>query len=211
MILFALAAQLSLPTITDTRVPDVREILSYTDFPQFLLNQGDADRTVYTRTTVRPDGTIDNCAAEASSGDQRLDAYTCALIVKRAKFLPARWVDGSAVYGVLRMPVRWLILNSVNAPSEGVPDLELSVNHLPKGAHSSVDINLQIAADEKGHPVSCAEWAPAIDDRSKRFPELVPIACQQATASLVLTSPIDASGKPARSVQSATVRFKLGH
>jgi hypothetical protein len=210
MFLLALTAQLSLPTLTDTRVPDVREILSYADFPQFLLKQGDVDRIVYTRTTVRPDGTIDNCAAEASSGDQRLDVYTCALIVKRAKFLPARWVDGSAVYGVLRMPVHWLTLDSVDPPSEEVPDLDLSVNHLPKGAHSFVDVNLQIAADDKGHPVSCVEWAPSMNDRRKRFPELVPIACQQATASLLLTPAVDASHKPTRSVQSVTVRFRLG-
>jgi hypothetical protein len=108
------------------------------------------------------------------------------------------------------MPVHWLTLNSVDPPSKEVPDLDLSVNHLPKGAHSFVDVNLQIAADDKGHPVSCTEWTPPINDRSKRFPELVPIACQQATASLVLIPPVDASGKAARSVQSVSVRFRLG-
>lgn len=210
MFLFALAAQLSLPTITNARVPDARAIFTGDDFPAFLLKQGDADRIVHTRTTVRPDGTIENCVAESSSGDQRLDAYTCALIVKRAKLNPARWIDGSAVYGVLRMPVRWMILNSIDDLSERSPDLEVSVNHLPKGAHSFVDVQLQIAADDKGHPVSCVEWQPPPNASGKHFPELVPIACQQATASLTLSPPVDASGKPERSVQSVFVDFKLG-
>jgi hypothetical protein len=210
--LFALAAQFSLPALTDTRVPDVRAVFSGNDVPAYLVDQGRVDLTVYTRTTVRPDGRIQNCVAETSSGDPRLDAYTCALIVKRAKFLPARWVDGSAAYGVIRMPVRWTVGDG--PPPEGgksnVPDLDLSVNHLPKGALSMVAVTLEIAADEKGRPLTCAEWPQPPNDHGKHFPELVPIACQEARASLVLSPPLDASGKPARSIQSVSVHFKLG-
>jgi hypothetical protein len=160
--------------------------------------------------TVRPDGTIQACGAEASSGDGKLDTYTCTLIVRRAKFRSAQWVDGSATYGVIRVPVRWTVYSDDNLKLHPtIPDLDLSVNHLPKGADSYVDVYLEVAADEKGHPVSCGEWGPPKDAQTNDYPELVPIACQQATASLVLTPPIDSSGKPARSVQSVTVRFTL--
>ena len=208
--LFALAAHFSLPTPTNTRIADVRAIFTADDVPAYLVDQGEVDRTVYTRTTVRPDGSTQSCVAEASSGDQKLDAYTCALIIRRAKLSTARWLDGSAAYGVIRLPVRWTVGDSVPGSREDVPDLVLSVNHLPKGANAFVDVDLQIAADEKGHAVSCTEWAPPINDYGKHFSELVPIACQQATASLVLTPPLDTSGKPVRSVQSVSVHFKLG-
>ena len=208
--LFALAVQLSVPTVTHVPVPDVRALFSADDVPDYLVRQGEVDRTVYTRTTVRPDGTTEGCVAATSSGDPTLDAYTCALILKRAKFLPARWIDGSAVYGVIRVPVRWQVTDSPsgNSPDTIVADLDLSVNHLPKGAHQSVLVELQVAADESGRPVSCEGWTPAPGSHGKRFPELIPIACEQATASVVLTPPADPSGKPMRSVQIVSVRFK---
>jgi hypothetical protein len=210
--LFALAAQFTLPIPANGRVPDVRALFTADDVPGYLVSQGEVDRTVYTRTTVRPDGIIQGCAVEGSSGDPRLDAYTCALIVRRAKFLPARWTDGSAAYGVIRVPVRWRVTNSAppkdDSLSSNIPDLDLSVNQLPKGAGSVAGVTLKIAADENGRPVTCAEW-PRLDDHSKHFAELVPIACQQITA-LTLSPPVDASGKAVRSIQTVSVRFKLG-
>ena len=209
-----LAAQFSIPLPTNAHIPDVRSLFSPDDVPQYLIDKGEVDLTVDTRTTVRPDGTIEGCVAEHSSGDPKLDAYTCALIVRRAKFLPARWADGTAAYGVIRAPVRWQVTSNPGSgagrSTSEVPDLELSVNQLPKGAPSVVPLMLQIEADDKGHPLSCAEWAPLADDHSKHFPELVPIACQQATASLTLFPPLDASGKAVRSVQTVSADFKLG-
>lgn len=211
--LLALAAQFSPPTPTRTRVPDVRALFTTDDFPAYLVHQGSVDRTVYTRTTVRPDGMIESCVAEISSGDRRLDGYTCALIVRRAKFHPATWADGSAVYGVVRVPIRWTVTDGgppKHDMESTIPDLDLSVNRLPKGAHSMVGLTLDIAADEKGHPVTCAESPTPANDHSRRVPELIALACQQATASLVLSPPIDASGKAVRSIQNVSVHFKLG-
>jgi len=210
MFLFALAAQFSLPLSAKSHSTEVRGIFSGDDVPHYLVEQRNVDLVVGTRTTFRPDGSIQSCVAETSSGDSRLDAYTCQLLVRRTKkFIPAQWIDGSSVYGVIRAPVRWQV--SSGGPTREhpmLPDLDLSVNQLPKGAHSPVRVDLQIAADKKGHPVSCAE-RPATG-AAKPIPELVSLACQQATATLVLTPPVDASGKPVRSVQSAWVQFNLG-
>ena len=209
--LFALAAQLSAPTLMNRRVGDVRAIFSYDDVPGYLVQQAPVDRTVYTRTTVRPDGTIQSCVAESSSGDPRLDAYTCRIIVKRAKFVPARWPDGSAAYGVIREPVRWRVTDSPSEDDRGlpVPDLAFSVNRLPAGAHSAT-VDLQVAANETGRPLSCVEGPPAPPDDNKRFPELVALACRQATETLRLSPPVDGSGKAVRSIQTVSVRFRVG-
>jgi hypothetical protein len=213
MMWLALAAQLSLPTLRGS-IPDVRAVFSADDFPAYLQMAG-VSRAVFTRTIVRPDGSIQSCVAEATSGDPKLDAFTCAIIVKRAKFRPATWVDGTAAYGVGRVLVQWVVgspLSEEASSKAAVADVDLSVNRLPKGARSIVIVRLQIAADERGHPVTCAE-VPPVDkaDAKRRFPELVPIACQQAMAGLTLVPVLDDSRKPVRSVQNAFVRFKLDH
>ena len=214
MVWFALAALLSMPVPVNGRAPDVRAIFSADDFPAYLQRAGES-RIVYTRTTVRPDGTTQGCIAETSSGDPALDAYTCGLIVKRARFLPAKWTDGTPVYGVIRVPVSWMISDGPPSNEDTlkatIPDLEMSVNHLPKGAHSIVGVSLEIAADETGRPVTCAEWTPIKTDPRKHFPELIPLACQQVMAGDRLTPPVDAAGKTVRSVQSFSVHFKIGH
>lgn len=195
------------------RIPDIRAVFSVDDFPSYLQRKA-VSLTVHTATTVRPDGTVQDCFVEGSSGDRVLDAYTCALIVKRARFSPAKWPDASPAYGVIRVPVLWD--SGVRPPSEeevlkaDVPDLELSVNQLPKGARSIVGVSLEIAADESGRPVACAE-TPPLDKKHRHFPELVPIACEQVMTHVMVRPALDASGKAVRSVQSVSVHFKLDH
>ncbi len=179
---------MSLPTTSDPRDGDITALFSSDDFPRYLVKAGaDLSKTVLTRTTVRSDGSTDNCTAEVSSGDSLLDAYTCALIVKRAKFHPATWTDGSAVFGVIRVPIHWRIAFA-NTPDDPLkladPDLELSVNQLPKGAKSLVSITLELAADENGRIVACVEKPPTKYDRTKQFPELVAVACRQALKNI---------------------------
>ena len=210
MLWMALAAQLSIPVPIGTRLPDVRAIFSADDFPAYLQMQG-VSRVVHTRTTVRPDGGVDGCAVEGSSGDPKLDAYTCGLIVKRAKFMPAKWIDGTAAYGVIRVPVSWRIANSPPSETEMLkaaePDLELTVNQLPKGAGSIAVLILEIGADAAGHPITCAEEPVAWSASKRHFPELLGLACQRVMAEYNAVPPLDPSGRAVRSVQTVSVRF----
>jgi TonB family protein len=213
MLWFAVASLMSLPVPTNVREPDVRAIFSVDDFPAYLVQEG-ISRTVYVRATVSPDGTLQSCGAEVSSGDSKLDAYTCQIVVRRAKFSPAKWPDGTTVYGVLRVPINWVISDSP-LPDEALlkaiaPDLELSVNKLPQGAHKVVGVELEVAADESGRITACEEEPTFRGDPRKHFPELVPIACEQA-ATLRLSPPTNASGKPMRSVQTVSVHFEAAN
>jgi len=55
MIWLALAAQMSLP-ISSSGISDVRGLFSYGDMPRYLIEAGeDLSKTVFTRTTVRPE------------------------------------------------------------------------------------------------------------------------------------------------------------
>jgi TonB family protein len=204
MFWIALAAQISMPLPIGLRVPDVRAIFSYQDYPADLLAAG-ISGTVFARITVRPDGVVQDCVAEATSGNRELDTYTCRLIVKRARFAPAKWTDGSPAYGVVAVPVTWSI--GMPRSEEQGADLELSVNQLPEDARSVVGLALEIAVDETGNIVTCVEY-PSVASRPRYFPELVRLACQQATTGLTVTPAVDASGRPVRSVQALSVRFK---
>jgi len=192
--------------------PDVRTIFSYNDVPSYLLEAGDVDVTVYTRTVIRPDGSIQGCTAEESSGDAKLDAYTCKLIVRRAKFVPGTWSDGSPAFGVVRVPVRWrVVTNGTNKAPPAAADLDLSVSQLPKGAGKTLNMSLAIGADSTGRPVTCADYQLGPTTPPRRFPELVELACQQVLAKFLAVAPLDSSGKPVRSVQSVSVRFVSDH
>jgi protein TonB len=213
IVLAAPAAHISMPALRRSN-PDVRAVFSYNDVPSYLMEIGEVDRTVYSRTTVRPDGSIQGCTAEYGSGDRALDTYTCQLISKRARFMPARWLDGSPVYGVVRMPIRWLVTSAPPPSEDSQPttaDLEISVNQLPQGARKAINVTLEIGADAGGQPLTCSEYAFEMRKPSPHYPEFVQIACKQVLKSFKAVAPLDAGGKPARSVQSLSVRFLAGH
>lgn len=211
MIWMILAAQSTAQIPVSQPLSDVRSLFSVQDFPDYLLHSGEVMRTVYTRTTIGDDGTAKGCSIELSSGDAKLDAYTCAIIIKRGRFAPAKWVDGSPAYSVLRFPVTWTVTTSVPSDEERLravtPDLELSVNQLPKSAHKFVDMTLELAVDETGHIVSCSEMPRAAGDPRQQFPSLVSLVCGAATKGLTLRPPIGTSGKPMRSMQTASVQL----
>jgi hypothetical protein len=214
MLWLALAAQMSLP-VANVRGADVRSLFSVNDFPAYVQKAG-VSRTVYTRTTVRSDGTVQGCVADGKSGDPKLDVYTCGLIARRAKFRPASWMDGSPAYGVIRVPVSWIVTYHPQSYEQmlqsSIPDFEVTVSRLPEGAHQIAGANVVVAADETGHPVACAEDRPAgktVDEH--RFPELVPIACEQVMKTYTVMPVTDDSGKAVRSIQNVVVHFKLDH
>src|SRR4051794_14999578 len=101
-----LATQLSMPMALGVPIPDVRAIFSADDMPAYVQAAG-VTRSVPTRTTVRLDGIPQDCGVERTSGDPKLDLYTCAIILQRARFSPAKWVDGSPVEAIIRVPVTW--------------------------------------------------------------------------------------------------------
>jgi hypothetical protein len=199
MLWILLALQLSIPVL-------LKPVFSPDDVPQYIA-QGDIARDVYFRTTVRPDGTIQGCTVEVSSGDPALDAYTCALVVKRAAFHPAKSIDGSPAFGVIRLPATWASSNASAERAGSLADLELSVNKLPAGLHSPALLMLQVAADSAGRVTAC-EDVPG-SPPSNHSPELVSLACSQLRSTYSADPAKDDAGKPVPSVQLMHVEFKV--
>lgn len=65
--------------------------------------------TVGYRLEVGLDGRVAECHIDASSGHASLDAGTCQLLRRRARFVPARDVDGSAMAWTYRGSIRWML------------------------------------------------------------------------------------------------------
>jgi hypothetical protein len=175
------------------------------DFPAFLDASG-VSRRVFVRVTIGPDADLKSCQIEMSSGDTRTDQYTCELVKKHGHFRAARWIDGSPVFGVIRLPVDW-VTGSPFPRTAMHGDLDVTVNRLPDGAPSPDFERLILAVDEEGHITKCEgdeAWAPGMD---KNDPQLAQVACDALTKSYKPVIPRDATSKPEQSVQNALVRF----
>jgi hypothetical protein len=202
----AVASQFTAPPPTE-----VLKVFSPYDMPAYVQIE-EINRFVSTRTTVRPDGKPQDCSLERSSGDAKLDALTCAIIMKRGSFEPPNWVDGSPAYAIIRAGVTWAIGGPASKEERREaypPDIQLTVRQLPSGAHSPTDIQLVIAADENGRVVGCQQGVPVDGHREKAFPQLVSVACREMTRQYSAIPAKDAAGRRVRSVQSATASFSI--
>lgn len=59
------------------------------------------------RLEIAADGRVTGCTITASSGHPELDAATCALVSKRARFQPARGSEGQPVAGSYSNAIDW--------------------------------------------------------------------------------------------------------
>jgi TonB family protein len=76
------------------------------DYPTSALDAG-ASGDVQVRLAVANDGRPKGCAVMQSSGHSALDATTCAIFVRRARFTPARTKQGKPVEAPYVLTIRW--------------------------------------------------------------------------------------------------------
>lgn len=204
--LFALL-QIAMPLETNSKLNDVRALFSPDDMPRRLEVSGKSARLI-TRTTVKDDGSIVGCIAEVSSGDPTIDEHTCKIILRRARFLPARWSDGTPVYGVVRVPIAWIMGFPPPPSNDNVYDIEIMVERLPTGAGSSARVTVAASVDETGNIIDCIGFpAPRPRRRDAYFAELNGLACQQIKKDMRLVPPKDEEGNPVRSIQAVSALF----
>ena len=200
MLWIALAAQLSAPVPTN-----LPKWFSYDDVPAYLIERSPGLWLIGVRVTVGPDGVVESCDVESTSGIERLDQFTCRRIKQRAKFAAAHSPEGSAASGVYRTTMHFAVADSpFNTSNASVPDVDVSVASLPAGLKSPALVRVMFAVDQEGRMRSCtAEPRENVSNN----PELVPIACEQLTKLYKPVPVRDAAGNAVPSVQNATVRF----
>jgi periplasmic protein TonB len=84
-------------------------IFSYDDYPPEALRNG-WEGTVQAELTVNEQGAVEICRIIQSSGHEVLDAATCGLIIRRARFTPAKDESGKPIKDtVTSPPINWRI------------------------------------------------------------------------------------------------------
>ncbi len=202
MFWIALAAQIAAPVPGDGTLwfrPD--------DTPVDLLIKGTGLWQTSVRLTVTPEGTLQSCDIEKSSGIRDLDNWTCKLLLRRAKFQAAR-IDGAPTFGVFRTSIIWAVADAPWDTSKmAIPDIEVSVRQLPAGLASPTYVRVMFVVDEAGAKSSCTAEDLKTPDRKTNHPALVPVACEQVLKLLNAAPVTDRTGKRVVSVQNARVRF----
>ena len=78
------------------------------DYPAEALKKGEQGEVRFL-LTVAVNGRVRACEIVASSGSRSLDATTCRLVAKRARFAAARDVEGRAVEGKYPGRINWVL------------------------------------------------------------------------------------------------------
>jgi TonB family protein len=202
-IALAAAAQLSAPL-----PKNLRKWFYADDTPYYLIEKRDGVWLVNVRIGVRPDGTIDGCRVEASSGIAQLDTLTCRKILRRAKFVPATAADGSPAFGVYRRSISWIVASVPRDTSNARrPDVEVQLQSLPPDVKSPTLVRVMFAVDQSGNMGSCLAEPTKSFEHVDNVPALVPIACDRIAKSYKPIPAKDAGGNAIPSIQDALVRF----
>ena len=117
----------------------VQGLISADDYPQLALDRGETG-SVFFKLVINPQGTVDSCAVQVSSGSSMLDAATCTIVQKRARFQPAVGIDGKPIYGTYCNVINWGI-DAVASRKPG-PDIELVIDRAPIGVSMPVTVRL---------------------------------------------------------------------
>jgi len=197
MIWLLVFAQSSAPNSTN-----LRSWLSADDTPVAIM-PGNVLKSVKTALTIDPEGKLQDCAVEVSSGIPKLDTHTCKVLSRRAKFRPALDGNGMPIYGVYRTQIDWWVGDGYPPKRQQIPDMVLKVSALSPKSKSPVLLTLGFRVDESGHPSEC--WY----DGKKEDPTLVRLGCDQLIKSYTAKPARTPAGTAVPSVQTAMVRFEL--
>jgi hypothetical protein len=177
------------------------------DFPDSVMDQEKTAFRPVTQTLVDAHGKIVGCRLETPSSSPEINGLACGIIMKRGQFQPARWSDGTAVAGVYRAAIGFAMEGDTLPAAD---DVELEVASLPDGKKKT-QVHVAYAVDAQGKIVDCKE-EPSTDKGSKPAnPALVSIACQTISADWKPFTVLGEDGKKTRSVQDATVAFKVAN
>lgn len=156
------------------------------------------------RIVVSPDGTALRCEP---AGQTDLDYKVCELVMKRARFLPAKDDMGRPVFGV-HDGVASFLMPGKNSSRPDRAKLAVAVDRLPEGVTSPAYARVAFMVDSAGAISNCASAMPERRGRMQIVEALGPSACEHLAKDYRPVAARDAYGQPVASIQSAMVRFE---
>lgn len=196
-IAIAAASQITAPTL----VGDLSQ-WSWKELP-FSVQAAGIPRVASTRTTVRPDGSVERCDVEQSSGNATVDSATCRIMLTKTAFEPARGPDGSALFGVVRQVVIWAPYGALHLDPRG--SFKFEVARLPHGFRLPYAVQVAFAVDEQGHISSCLRQP--VPGEIGWNTDVVRLACERLLDGRTVAPATNDAGVAVPSIQDASVLF----
>ncbi|RVT43500.1 TonB family protein [Sphingobium algorifonticola] len=174
------------------------------DYPATAKSRGAVGQTRF-RIAVSPEGKPVLCDIVASSGHSDLDQQTCALMMHRSEFSPAKTADGQPVYATFKSRAIWRLPSRPRPAVEQIADLALTVATLPKSVKNPANVLVALLVKADG---TIAECKPSENPNDvETVARLGKVACQQAVALLKPPAMLNAQKEPILSVQGFMVSF----
>jgi len=105
-VVFALAVLIALQGGATHQGVSPTSLIRADDYPVQALRNGEQG-TVYYELTIGKDGRPKACRVAKSSASERLDRATCSILMKRARFRPARDASGNPTEDVYTGEISW--------------------------------------------------------------------------------------------------------
>lgn len=156
--------------------------------------------TVEFQLTIDTQGLPISCQILSSSGWPSLDEKTCAVMLQRGRFKPARDEASAPVVSTWFQRIRWRTPAAGHAEDsiEQWADLLLSVARLPQGDEARVTVREIVEAN--GAMASCAP------EKASQWPQLDALACREVSHQQAGPAR-DASNQPVRTLHTWRVGF----
>jgi len=172
--------------------------------PKTAMQVAERGHIAYT-IDVAPDGTALRCT---TPGNTDLDEKVCELVMKRARFLPAKDSQGQPVFAVHEGVASFLMPGKNNRRPDR-SKLAVAVDKLPDGVTGPAYAKVAFLVDSTGAISHCASTAGERRRFMQTIEVLGPAACETLARDYRPVPGRNAAGEAVASVQSLMVRFDL--
>jgi TonB family protein len=165
------------------------------DYPQEALRRGEQG-IVTTLLRIDATGRVRACAVTETSGSAALDAVSCEILKRRARFRPATDAAGHPIEVDYRSQQAW----SIGGPMTDIA-LSIAVERRPAGYTGPA--RLKVLFDEHGRPIECET------QRSSGSALADAVACRQAIAAVTVKPPRAAPGSRPAALRYVAATFAV--
>lgn len=188
--------------LTPVQAIDPRSWIGQDEYPPTALQGGERGYFV-AHISVSADGSPTHCAPVQPSA---LSRAACAIIMKRARFHPARDLDGNPSSGLFTHQLLFRIPGRNLPPRPLGIVAQFTVDRLPEGARNPSYVRIAFDVNPRGQVQGCTPTRYEPNDPQDVILLLGKLACSQISD---LKPPVarNERGEKITSIQSAVVRF----
>ena len=206
---------LALAAVTAAEPINARTWATPNDYPTNALRKSQGGIVSF-RLTIADDGKPILCEIIEATGYKEIDLSSCALLLRRSRFEPARDAAGNATFAVYNNSLTWWASGMKPLAQPLRYDATLTVKNLPTNLPNPTLVRLAFAVDALGHTSNCTPAMPDPPARkgsreSKIEQESLDLlgepACKAIQTDLTLKPAMGREGKPVASVQTIRVMF----